>query len=78
MTFAFGALSETTLQTIPVTFRPDKIMFYGFNGRTQGSYGQLRGLGIIGYDAPCVDQFKADMGDKFSWKKEPEQETFVP
>ena len=32
--FAYGELSETTLQTRPVTFSPDSIMFYGFNGRT--------------------------------------------
>ena len=32
--FSYGELGPTTLQTRPVTFSPDSIMFYGFNGRT--------------------------------------------
>ena len=53
-------------------------MFFGLNGRTQDSNGQLSGLGIIGYDAACVDQFKADLGDDFSWRKKEGSETTEP
>ena len=51
----FGEKGLDTLQTRPVTFSPNGIMFFGFNGRTSESNGQLRGLGIIGYDALCVE-----------------------
>ena len=50
-------------------------MFFGFNGRIEGSNGQLSGLGIIGYDTACVNQFKADLGDNFSWRKQEGSET---
>ena len=49
-------------------------MFFGFNGRTSDSNGQLRGLGIIGYDALCVEKFKSDLGDKFTWRRMEDEE----
>ena len=52
-------------------------MLYGFNGRTAGASGQLSGLGIIGYDAPCVDQFKDDLGNEFSWQKKEPAEAII-
>ena len=51
----FGEKGLDTVQTGPVTFSRTGLMFFGFNGRTSDSNGQLRGLGIIGYDALCVE-----------------------
>ena len=48
-------------------------MFFGLNGRTQDEDGQLTGLGVIYYDYACVERFKADLGDNFSWRKKEEE-----
>ena len=38
----------------------------------------MSGLGIIGYDVACVEKFKTELGDKFSWRKKLEVEEVVP
>ena len=55
VTFGADSQDEELIKTRPVTFSPASIMFFSFNGRTAGSFGQLKGLGIIGYDALCVE-----------------------
>ena len=47
-------------------------MFFGLNGRTVDEDGQLSGLGVIYYDYACVERFKAEQGDNFSWRKKEE------
>ena len=50
-------------------------MFFGFTSRVnEGAFSQLSALGAITYDAQCLNDFKAELGDDFSWTIEPEED----
>ncbi len=65
-TLAYGGVSEKTLQTPMATFDKNDIEFFGFNSRS-GPGGQLTALSVIAYESSCMDKFKEEQGENFTW-----------